>query len=207
MADVFPNRPVLAVGSTGRYASGLWGAVFLLLSESTIFAYLFFSYFYFSSQPQNGPWPPDGPPNWFYPGLQTAVVLLGCLSAWWSDRSARRGASGGMLGGLAATLILAIGFTVLQLLDWADKSFGFATDAYSSFYYVIGGFHLAHVVVGVVILAVVLLWSALGYFGPRRHVPVTVAAYYWYFVAIIWLGVLFTLDITPYMGWQPHPGA
>ena len=201
MAEVFPNRPALPMGSIGTRASGVWGAVFLLMSEATIFAYLAFSYFYFSAQPHYGPWPPNGPPGWLYPGLQTAVVLLGSLTAWWANRSAARGAAGGVMMGLAVTLVLAVGFVALQLLDWSHKPFSFATDPYSSFYFVISGFHLAHVVVAVIVLAVVLLWSALGYFGPVRHVPVTVAAIYWYFVTIIWLVVLFTLDITPYFGW------
>ncbi|HLY66024.1 MAG TPA: cytochrome c oxidase subunit 3 [Chloroflexota bacterium] len=204
MAEPFPNVPALPIGSVGRRASGVWGAVFLLMSEASIFAYLAFSYFYFSSQPHYGSWPPNGPPGWFYPGLQTAVVLLGSLTIWWAHRSVARGASGGLKIGLGVSLLLALAFVALQFLDWFHKPFAFATDPYSSFYFVISGFHLAHVVVGVIMIAVVLLWSALGYFGPVRHVPVTVAAIYWYFVTIIWLVVLFTLDITPYFGWKPE---
>lgn len=201
--DAFPVQPALPMGSIGRHASGTWGVVFLLISESTIFAYLFFAYFYFSTQPHYGPWPPDGPPSWFYPGWETAVALLGSLTMWWANRSAARGARPALLAALAASLVLALGFTALQFLDWFHKPYGFATDPYTSFYFVISGFHLAHVVVGVVMFAAVLIWSALGYFGPVRHTPVTVAAIYWYFVAIMWLGVLFTLDITPYFGWKP----
>jgi heme/copper-type cytochrome/quinol oxidase subunit 3 len=203
-SDTFPlQQPPLPMGSIGRHASGTWGVVFLLISESTIFAYLFFAYFYFSTQPHYGPWPPDGPPHWFYPGLETAVAIAGSLTMWWANRSVARGQSAGLLSGLGASLVLGIAFVALQFLDWSHKSYGFATDPYSSFYFVITGFHLAHVVIGVIIFAAVLAWSAFGYFGPVRHTPVTVAAIYWYFVTIVWLGVLFTLDITPYFGWQP----
>ena len=47
-----------------------------------------------------------------------------------------------------ASLALALAFTALTFLDWGDKSYGFATDPYSSFYFLITGFHLAHVVSG-----------------------------------------------------------
>lgn len=203
-SDAFPVQPPLPMGSIGRRASGTWGVVFLGISESTVFAYLAFAYFYFSSQPHYGPWPPDGPPNWFYPGLQTALVLAGCLTTWGANRAVARGARLGLLLGLTASLLLALGFVTLQFLDWYHKSYGFATDPYSSFYFVISGFHLAHVVVAVLMFAAVLAWSALGYFGPVRHTPVKVAAIYWYFVTIMWLVVLFTLDVTPYFGWKPY---
>jgi heme/copper-type cytochrome/quinol oxidase subunit 3 len=202
--DAFPLQPALPMGSIGRHASGTWGVVFLVISETTVFAYLAFAYFYFSSQPHYGPWPPDGPPNWFYPGLETAVLLAGCLSVWFANRSVARGGRAGLLSGLGASLVLGLGFVALQALEWYHKPYGFATDPYSSFYFVITGFHLAHVVVGVIMLATVLLWSALGYFGRVRHTPVKVAKIYWYFITIAWLVVLFTLDVTPYFGWKPY---
>ncbi|HWG76585.1 MAG TPA: cytochrome c oxidase subunit 3 [Steroidobacteraceae bacterium] len=203
-SEAFPVQPPLPMGSIGRMASGTWGVVFLVISESMIFAYLAFGYFYFSSQPHYGPWPPDGPPSWFYPGWETAVAFAGSLSVWWANRAVARGDRAGLLSGLAVSLLLSLGFVALQGLDWYHQPTGFATDPYSSFYYLITGFHLAHVVVGVIMFAVVLLWSGLGYFGPVRHTPVKVAKIYWYFVTIVWLIVLFTLDVTPYFGWKPY---
>lgn len=197
---VFPYQPALPMGSVGRRSSGFWGAVFLILSEASIFAYLFFSYFYFSIQPHPGPWPPGGVPDITWAVLQTIAALAGCGTMWWADRSAAGFARGGVLLGLTLSLLLAVAFLVFQLLDWTAKPFGLATDPYSSLYFTIGGVHLAHEIVGIVIIAAVLLWSLLGYFGSARHVPITVAAVYWYFVAVIWLGVFFTLYITPYLG-------
>jgi heme/copper-type cytochrome/quinol oxidase subunit 3 len=196
----FPYQPPLPMGSMGARASGFWGVVFLVLSEASIFAYLFFSYFYFSVQPHSGPWPPSGPPDLTWAVLQTAAALIGCATMWWADRAARRPAAGGTAIGLGISLLLSLAFIVFQILDWHAKPFALATDPYSSLYFTIGGIHLAHAVVGAVMIATVLLWSLLGYFGPARHVPITVAAAYWYFVAIVWLGVFFTLYVSPYLG-------
>ena len=199
MSEVFPYRPALAMGSIGRAASGYWGAVFLVLSEASIFAYLYFSYYYFSVQPHSGPWPPSGPPSFIYAAPQTAVVLLASAAMWWADRSAGRAEQAGALLGLGLTLILGAGFIALQFLDWYAKPFSLATDAYSSLYYVITGVHLAHLVAGIIMAAAVQVWFLLGYLGPVRHVRLTVTALYWYFLAAVWLTLFFTLNITPYL--------
>jgi heme/copper-type cytochrome/quinol oxidase subunit 3 len=126
-------------------------------------------------------------------------MLLSSGTAWWANRAAAAGARPRLLLALGLSLLLGIGFLALQLLDWYDKPFSLATDAYSSLYFTIGGVHMAHAVVGVLIFAAALLWSTLGYLGPVRHVPVTVAAVYWYFVAIVWLALFFVLYVTPYL--------
>lgn len=200
MSDALPYRPPLPMGSIGRRSSGFWGVVFLVLSEASLFAYLFFAYFYFAIQPHSGPWPPSGRPDLTYALPQTALVVVAAGLLWWADRAAERAAKGAVLLALGGGLALSVVFVVLQALDWHAKPFSLATDPYASLYFTIGGVHLAHVAVGIVMIAAVLLWSALGYLGPVRHVPLTVTAYYWYFVALTWLGVFFTLYISPYLG-------
>lgn len=200
MSDAtFPYRPALPVGSIGLRASGFWGVVFLVISEASLFAYLFFAYYYFSVQPHGGPWPPGGPPSFTYSAPQTAVLLISSATVWWADRSAGAGRRGPMLIGLLLTFLLGLAFIGLQFADWFDKPFTPATDAYASLYFTIGGVHLAHEVVGVLMLAAVLVWSGLNYFGPLRHAPVTVTAFYWYFVTVIWLALFFTVYGTPYL--------
>jgi cytochrome c oxidase subunit 3 len=197
MTDIFPNRPPLAVGSIGLRSSGFAGMALLIVSEAGVFAYLFFAYYYFSVQPQYGPWPPSGPPSFEYSAPQSAVMLVGSLSMWWANRSAARGDRLMVLLGLLATFILALGFIALQFLDWYAKPYSLATDAYSSFYFIITGVHLTHVVGGALMIAAVFVWSLFGYFGPVRHAPITITALYWYFLTVAWLWLFFTLYGTP----------
>jgi len=187
----------LPVGAIGTSASGWWAVWFVMISESALFGYLFFSYFYFSVQPPAN-WVPGGPPSFLYPGIQTGLVAAGCATVWFAHRSINLGQQLFAILGLLATLLLCSGFIAVQFLDWSDKSFTFSESTYSSEYYVITGAHLAHVVLGWIMLFMVLVWTALGYFDPIRHVPIAVAAVYWYFVAAIWIGVFFTLTCTPY---------
>lgn len=195
--QVFPNRPALAVGSIGMRSAGFTGMALLVLSEASVFAYLFFSYFYFSVQPHSSAWPPGGPPSFKYSAPPAAIMVIGCLTMWWANRSAARGARPAVLLALLLSLLLALGFIALQFGDWYSKPFSLATDAYSSFYFVITGAHLTHVVAGALMVAAVLVWAALGYFGPVRHAPILITAFYWYFLAAAYLWLFFTISGTP----------
>lgn len=195
--QTFPNWPPLAVGSIELRSAGFTGMALLILSEASLFAYLFFAYFYFSVQPHSGAWPPSGPPSFKYSAPQAAIMLIGCVTMWWANRSAARGARGAVLIGLVVSFTLALGFIALQFIDWYGKPYPLATDAYSSFYFVITGAHLTHVVAGALMIAAVFTWTALGYLGPVRHVPILATALYWYFLAIAYLWLFFTLYGTP----------
>ena len=192
------DRP-LPVGSIGYMSTGWAAAIFLLISEASIFAYLFFAYFYFSVQPEYH-WPPCSPPTFTYSAPQTAIVLIGAATSWWANRWAGRGQMAKVMMGLAITIVLGTGFIALQFIDWFTEPFSPASSPYGSNYFVISGFHLAHFVVGWIMFLVLLLWTGLGYFDAVRHVPITVGALYWYFLTVIWIAVFFVLYITPRFG-------
>lgn len=191
------SDPSLPFGAIGTSSSGWWGMWFLMLSEGSIFAYVFFAYFYYSVQPATD-WIPGGPPDFTYSAPQTGLVLLGCISAWGAERALRRDSKLLSLLGSGVTFLLGSGFIALAFLDWFSKPFSFATSTYSSVYFLISGLHLAHFIVGWLVFLVLLAWTALGYFDRVRHVPVTIGAFYWYFLAITWLAVFFVLYGTPY---------
>lgn len=199
MSDVVPTPPLLS-GSVGVRASGWWGVVFLVLSEASIFAYLFFAYFYYAVHFDYRPWPPYGAPSLRLPIAETVLIFFGAAGMWWADRRAALAVKLPALVGMAITIVLGIMFVLLGLLDWRDKPFALSSDAYSSIYFIMTGVHLAHAVVGVLMATAVLAWAGGGYFGPVRHVPVTVTAIYWYFLAATWAALFFTLYITPYLG-------
>ena len=49
------------------------------------------------------------------------------------------------------------------------------------------------------VLASLLLWSALGYFAGRRSAPILIGGAYWHFVDAVWLAVFFTFYVTPHL--------
>ncbi|MDQ6646024.1 MAG: cytochrome c oxidase subunit 3 [Pseudomonadota bacterium] len=199
MTEIAVSRTELPVGSKGHEASGWWGMLALVATEASLFAYLLFSYFYLASH-SPPPWPPKGPPDLKLAIPGTVVLIAGSVTMWWGERGIKQGRRWQLLVGLIVSILLGLSFIVLEGMDWAGKSYTLSTSVYSSLYFTITGFHLAHVVVGLLILAVLLLWTALDYFDENRHSAVSIGVIYWHFVTVVWLAVFFTFYVSPRLG-------
>jgi cytochrome c oxidase subunit 3 len=186
----------LPVGSAGKLSSGWWGMWTLVATEAALFAYLLFSYFYVGSQTV-GPWPPSGPPALRIAIPGTAILLAGSFTMWLGERGVRKGRRGQLLLGIAATLVLGTVFLGLQLVEWRGKPFTISSSAYGSLFFTVTGFHMAHVLVGLLILAVLFVWTLLGYFDERRYAAVSTGALYWHFVTAVWIAVFLALYVAP----------
>jgi cytochrome c oxidase subunit III len=196
MTEISNTSRTLPVGSKGRLASGWWGMLALIATEAMLFAYLFFSYFYLASHAL-APWPPDGVPRLRIAVPGTLILIAGSVAMWWGERGIKRSRPRQLMAGLTITLTLGVAFIALQGFEWSGEPFTLATGVYSSLYFTITGFHILHVIVGLLILAVLLLWTALGYFDADRHSAASIGVIYWHFVTIVWLAVFFTFYIVP----------
>ena len=200
MSEVAIREQSLPVGSFGRKSSGWYGVWTLVLTEAAIFVYLLFSYFYLASQ-ANGDWPLGGTPSLKLAAPNSLILLLSSAALIWAERSgARRGQRLRLLGGIATALVLGIVFVIVQLREWQTKAFSLHSGTYGSSYFVVTGFHLAHVIVGLLLLLALFVWAALGYFDRERHAPLTIGAIYWHFVDVVWLIVFSALYLVPRLG-------
>ena len=68
--------------------------------------------------------------------------------------------------------------------------FGINSGVYGTLFYTMTGFHGAHVLGGVIGIAVVLARGMRGQFSAKHHSAVEAIHYYWHFVDIVWV-VLF----------------
>jgi heme/copper-type cytochrome/quinol oxidase subunit 3 len=200
MSEIAVREQSLPVGSFGRKSAGWYGVWTLVLTEAAIFVYLLFSYFYLASQ-ANGDWPLGGIPSLKLAAPNSLILLLSSAALIWAERSgARRGQRLRLLGGIATALVLGIVFVFVQLREWQTKGFSLHSGTYGSIYFVVTGFHLAHVIVGLLVLLALLVWAALGYFDRERHAPLTIGAIYWHFVDVVWLIVFIALYLLPRLG-------
>jgi heme/copper-type cytochrome/quinol oxidase subunit 3 len=149
---------------------------------------------------QRGPaWSPEPHPDLTLAAPDTIILLASSVAVWWGEKGVKQGRRGQHIIGQSLAIVLGVLFVVIQAFEWKSKTFGLATDAYGSLYFTITGFHMAHVIVGVSMLIVVLIWSLIGYFSPRHHARVTIASIYWHFVDAVWLCVFFTFYLSPYL--------
>ena len=193
----YPDAP-LPVGARGKNSVGWWGMLCLISTEASLFAYLLFSYGFVAVQ-RGSAWSPEPHPALRLALPNTVILLLSSVAVWWGEEGAKRGKRGQQLGGLGVGILLGVVFLVVQGFECRAKSYGLSSGSYGSLYFTVTGFHMAHVIAGVLMLVAVFLWSAAGYFNPRRHAPVSIAAIYWHFVDAVWLAVFFTYYVSPHV--------
>jgi cytochrome c oxidase subunit III len=198
MTDV-SQRLDLPVGSIGRHANGWWGMMMLIVTEGALFFYLLFAYYYAAVQHQRN-WLPEDLPDFRLSLPDTILLLLSSAVVWRGESLIKQGRSGAAAIYLTVAALMGIVFVAIQALEWGTKKFTPFSSSYGSLYYTITGFHMAHVVAGVLILATLALWCALGYFNRIRSAPVSIGAIYWHFVDAIWLVLFFTFYVTPRLG-------
>ena len=176
MAELVGRPGPLPVGSKGHRASGWWGMWMMILTEASLFAYLLFSYAYLGTQSHGG-WVPELPrlrialPN-------TVLLVASSLVLYGGETGSKKGQRGRLVAALALTLLMGAAFAGLQGLEWHNKTYGPSADAYASSYFMTTGFHMAHVIGGLLLIATLLLWAAMGKFDARRHAAVSIGALY-----------------------------
>jgi len=94
---------------------------------------------------------------------------------------------------LALTIVLGLCFLTGQWLAWgelASRGFYVATGPGSSFIYLLTGAHAAHLLGG--ILALLVAGAAVMLHRPlaSRRIIVDVTAWYWHFMALLWIYIL-----------------
>ncbi|WP_025596562.1 cytochrome c oxidase subunit I [Burkholderia sp. WSM2230] len=191
------EQDALPVGSAGEHSGGWWGVLALVVTEASLFGYLLFSYFYSQSQTRLA-WPPEGMPKIGVGGMSTSVLILSSVFAWLSERAVRKSRRWLALTWMIVAIVLGCLFVGIQLKEWHDHPYGVTAHLYGSLYFTITGFHLAHVLVGLVILVLLALWIALGYFDKERNAPMRIGGLYWHFVDVIWLFIFTALYVTPF---------
>jgi cytochrome c oxidase subunit III len=198
MTETMQFDKPLPVGSAGKRSGGWWGVVSLIVTEASLFGYLLFSYFYLASQTEQH-WPPEGLPNLLIPGINTLILLTSSLFVWMTERFIERSLMRWSLVSMVLAIMLGTCFVLIQLSEWSKKTYGMTSNLYGSLYFTITGFHLLHVIIGLIILTLLLLWIILGYFDNRRYAALAIGGLYWHFVDVVWLFVFTSLYLVPYL--------
>ena len=127
--------------------------------------------------------------------INTALLLTASWCVARAVLAVRGGARGAGLRWLGAGMVGGAGFVALKLHEYADKAaegIGLSTNLFFDFYFILTGFHLLHVLAGLLALGLVgvgLIRQPRG--APNAHALETAAAF-WHLVDLLWL-VLFPL--------------
>lgn len=141
-----------------------------------------------------GQWPPVQSENfqhtfapWGLPFVNTLILLLSGVTVTWAHHALLENKRDQLIYGLAATVILGMIFTAMQVYEYGHAAFNFSGHIYGATFFMATGFHGAHVVIGTIFLAVCLFRAIGGGFTVKKHFGFEAAAWYWHFVDVVWL--------------------
>jgi cytochrome c oxidase subunit 1 len=96
------------------------------------------------------------------------------------------------LGGTALFGLIFLGFQAFEFTSFVHEGLTLQQNLFGSTFFVLTGFHGAHVSIGVLWLLSLLVLHLRGRLGATDAIKVEIAGLYWHFVDIVWI-VIFTL--------------
>ncbi|MEA2576480.1 MAG: cytochrome c oxidase subunit [Chloroflexota bacterium] len=167
-----------------------------ILSEIMLFGALFAAYFVIRGE--SAGWPPPGHlerPELLLPGLNSLLLIASSVTMQLAVRGARVGSRTRILRWLGLTLLLGGVFLLVQGYEFSSNGFGLDAGVFGSTFYILTGFHGAHVLAGLVLIAIVANRARLGLVSAERHTALEGTSYYWHFVDVVWLFLFSTLYV------------
>ena len=190
MAESHTIHPPTSTG-VNTWKLGFW--VFMG-SETLFFGSLIATFMVYKHASLVGPFPTEIL-NIPLTSISTFVLLMSSLAVVIGLDGVQNGKRGQALGGLMATILLGatfLGFQAYEFTHFYHEGLTLQTNLFGSAFFVLTGFHGAHVTLGVIWL--LILWLDLARLGvrPESALRVEIAGLYWHFVDIVWI-VIFTL--------------
>lgn len=172
---------------------GKVGMYCLIFGESTIFAIFVVAYIYYIGRSKWGPTPQQ---VLELPIFSSICLLSSSLTIWLAERALLKRQMSQFSLWWGGTILLGLVFMVGTALEWRKLIYvdGLTvhTNVFGSTYYCLVGLHAFHVIVGLALLSLVLLFGFMGRLTPNHTERVEVLSLYWHFVDAIWV-VVFTV--------------
>lgn len=180
---------------------GWWGMLLAVAVLATVYAAMYFTYVYI--RVSNVHWPPEGidPPALGLVGLSAGALALSAVPVRLALQSERARAPIAYRLALVAAVGLVAVHGGLLLADWARVPFAVDEHAYGSLYFVLPGFHLTIVGIGVLMMLVLLALSWHEEAMAMLHIGTRSLTLYWYITAFGGVALLGVVYLIPHV-WQ-----
>ncbi|MBS0286513.1 MAG: cytochrome c oxidase subunit 3 [Proteobacteria bacterium] len=141
--------------------------------------------------PEKYPSPHEIIAPWGIPALNTLILLTSGVTitiAHWGLIKKNRVQ---LNLGLFLTVALGATFLCFQAYEYYEAYHHFkltlGSGIYGSTFFMLTGFHGAHVTIGTIMLIIILMRCLKGHFTPEHHFGFEAVAWYWHFVDVVWL--------------------
>jgi heme/copper-type cytochrome/quinol oxidase subunit 3 len=170
---------------------GMWA---FLGSECLFFGALISTYLLYRGRSVQGPFP-DQVYDIPYTSVSSFVLLMSSLTMVLALNAIQRGDHRKLRAWLLATALLGITFVGGQVFEFTvfiREGLTLSRNLFGSSFFVLTGFHGAHVTVGILMLLTLFGQSLAGRLPTERALRVELVGLYWHFVDIVWI-VIFTV--------------
>jgi cytochrome c oxidase subunit 3 len=169
---------------------GMYG---LIIAESAIFTIFVIAYVFYIGKSLYGPTPQQ---VLDVPVFNTICLLSSSVTIWLSERAIDRGNIRTFGLWWAVTITLGTIFLVGTGIEWYKLIYHdgltISTNLFGTTFYSLVGLHATHVVIGLTMLSLVLLFTLTGHVRHEHSERIQVLALYWHFVDAVWV-VVFTV--------------
>jgi cytochrome c oxidase subunit 3 len=136
---------------------------------------------------------------WGIPLLNTALLVTSSVTITIAHHALKDGAREKLALWLAATIGLGLVFLYFQGYEYVhaynDLDLTLASGIYGTTFFLLTGFHGAHVTLGTLMLIIMFFRVRKGHFNKENHFGFEATAWYWHFVDVVWLGLFFLVYI------------
>jgi heme/copper-type cytochrome/quinol oxidase subunit 3 len=163
-------------------------------SECLLFGGLISTYVLYKNRHRVGP-APHQLYDIAFTSISSFVLLMSSLTMVLAVAAVTRGDQKRLRTWLLTTALLGSVFIsgqVYEFTAFVREGMGFTTNAASSAFYTLTGFHGVHVTIGIIMLLSVFVLSLRGRLPTERAETVEIVGLYWHFVDVVWI-VIFTI--------------
>ncbi|MBB2494360.1 cytochrome c oxidase subunit 3 [Aquipseudomonas ullengensis] len=143
--------------------------------------------------PKLFPGPKDVISPWHLPLINTILLVTSSFTVTFAHHALKKDHRGPLKFWLALTVLLGICFLILQAYEYYEAyhhlGLTLGSGIYGATFFMLTGFHGAHVTMGALILTVMLVRVMKGHFSGDKHFGFEAASWYWHFVDVVWLGL------------------
>jgi cytochrome c oxidase subunit 3/cytochrome o ubiquinol oxidase subunit 3 len=185
--SVIPQVPVEEWKLPSR---GIVGMVCLILAESAIFIIFVVAYVFYLGKSLTGPTPHE---VLKLPIVSTICLLSSSITVHFAVSTLHHARHSMCSLWLAITVLLGSIFLGSTAYEWYDLIYHdgltLQTNLFGTTFYSLVGLHASHVIVGLLMLTIALIFSLRGQLERKHTERLEVLSIYWHFVDAVWVVV------------------
>lgn len=186
-----PHSPVPEVWK--QPSKGVVGMACLIIAEASIFIIFIVAYLFYAGKSLSGPTPRE---VLELPIFTSICLLSSSITVHFAGSALHHGKRGATSLWLALTVLLGGIFLAGTAQEWYHLIYHdgltISTNLFGTTFYSLVGLHASHVIIGLMMLSLALIFSLTGKMTSAHSAKLEVLSLYWHFVDAVWI-VVFTV--------------